>query len=257
MRPTSPTYSGTAYLPRTLLAFFAAVTVTSCSLQAANTSESFPLAPTTLTQIPDCSAVAEQRNPTIYRCAGASAPMFVTVVKDCGVSEKFSHRATTRQLLVGITNLKVLNQEAVNLGSSKALRSVVEGTLDVDPILISTFTVRHDSCVTDLVVWQASLEKAPASLSENLAQETIARETQIAMFQTAATLLAQRVGIDGLGEDFATPPRGSRVPAGALPPQDVSAVTELPPSSTAELSAAQASLSSTIPVRQERGSNEG
>jgi hypothetical protein len=235
MSPTTTIYPFMNRLFSFLYLFLLLGAVTACSLPIGDTSESFPLAPTTLRQIPDCAALPEQRNPTIYRCTGTASPMFITIVKDCSVSEKFSHRATTRQLLVGITNLKVLNQEPVSLGGSKALRSVVEGSLDVDSVLISTFTVRHDSCVTDLVVWQASGEKPSAPLSENIVRETITRETQIAMFQNASTLLAQRVGIEGLGENFATPPSDESVPREAPVQGGSSALTGLSTRSATDL----------------------
>jgi hypothetical protein len=94
-------------------------------------------------------------NPMVYSCAERGRdPFFVTTLRDCSVPEKLTFQTTTRQLLVGVLGLKVIKQEPVQIGTNKVLQTVASGSLDAEPVLLSTFTFRRDSCVTDLVLWR-------------------------------------------------------------------------------------------------------
>jgi hypothetical protein len=105
----------------------------------------------------------------------------VTTVKDCSIPEKFTFQATTRQLLVGVMDLTVMSQSPVAFNSSKALHSVVHGTMDVDPFIMSIYTFHQNDCVTDLVVWKGSSKEKPstedtnafAAVSSSLAQRLV------------------------------------------------------------------------------------
>ena len=103
--------------------------------------------------------------PPVYRCKTESGVVFVSNLKDCSVSEKFSFQATTRQLFVGLTGLTILSQEPVSFGDRRALQTLVSGTLDAQPIAVSTFTFRDGECVTDVVVWRA--EDRPLASTES------------------------------------------------------------------------------------------
>lgn len=182
-----------------VLAIALALFSSGCSSSGSHSSESVPLPPSALAVSEQCSALGDSNgggseNAQVYRCrdleseGGEKEPFFVTVLRDCTISEKFSHRATTRQLLVGFTQLKVLNQEPIEVGPEKVLRSVVSGILDVDPVFISTFTLRRGSCVTDLVMWKQSNEAKDAIVG-TLGSNTVAQK-----FADATTHLAQRFG---------------------------------------------------------------
>jgi hypothetical protein len=88
--------------------------------------------------------------------------MFVTTVKDCSIPEKFTFQATTRQLLVGVMDLTVMSQEPETLNSVKTLHSIVHGTMDVDPFIMSIYTFHQNDCITDLVVWKGSSRLKPS-----------------------------------------------------------------------------------------------
>jgi hypothetical protein len=77
-------------------------------------------------------------------------------MKDCSIPEKFSFQATTRQLLVGLVGTKVARQTPVLVGGRKMLQSVITGTVDADPVILSTLTFRQANCVTDIVLWQSA-----------------------------------------------------------------------------------------------------
>jgi hypothetical protein len=87
-------------------------------------------------------------------CETLHGSLFVTAMQQCGVPDKLSYQATTRQLLVGITNLELVNQTPVAIRDTKALRSTFRGVIDAETILGATFTHRSDDCITDLVVWR-------------------------------------------------------------------------------------------------------
>jgi hypothetical protein len=99
--------------------------------------------------------------PALYQCGDAGERIFVTSLKDCSISEKFTFQTTTRQLFVGLLGLKVVSQESVSLGDTKALQTVVTGTLDAEPVIMSAFTFRRNRCVTDIVLWRSTSSAEP------------------------------------------------------------------------------------------------
>jgi hypothetical protein len=107
--------------------------------------------------------------------------VFVTTVKDCSIPEKFTFQATTRQLLVGVVDLTVLTQDPMTFNSLKALHSLVHGTMDVDPFIMSIYTFHQNECVTDLVVWRGSSRDKPSpedaskfsGVSSSIAQQLV------------------------------------------------------------------------------------
>ncbi len=116
----------------------------------------------------------ENASSRIDLCPSRNGAVFVSVVNDCSISEKFTLQATTRQLFVGLTGLKVISQEPVTLGSTQALHSVVQGTVDADPIAMSTFTFRNGNCVRDLVMWRSLLpSKAGHADVETFVDESV------------------------------------------------------------------------------------
>jgi hypothetical protein len=186
-------------IPAYLLVCTSLILLSGCSSSGAHTSESVPLPPAALAVGDECSELADgsgggAEKAQVYRCKDIGndgvekEPFFVTVLRDCTISEKFNHRATTRQLLVGFSHLKVLNQEPIEVGQEKVLRSVVSGILDVDPVFISTFTLRRGSCVTDLVMWKQSNEAKDAIVG-TLGSKSVAQS-----FADATTHLAQKFG---------------------------------------------------------------
>jgi hypothetical protein len=105
----------------------------------------------------DCHRLPKSSAPSVvYRCTSDVGPLFVATMKDCSIPEKFSFQATTRQLLVGLVGAKVARQTSVPVGDMKMLQSVITGTVDADPVVLSTFTFRQENCVTDIVLWQSA-----------------------------------------------------------------------------------------------------
>jgi len=117
----------------------------------------------------------------VYSCHASDTEIFVTTLKDCSIPEKFTFQTTTRQLFVGLLGLKVISQESVPFGQTKALQTVVTGTLDAEPVLMSAFTFRKDNCVTDIVLWQGAE-------STELASETITAFAQSSTRLTTSLL---------------------------------------------------------------------
>jgi hypothetical protein len=103
----------------------------------------------------------------LYSCRDGGEEIFVTSLKDCSIPEKFTFQTTTRQLFIGLMGLKVISQEPVTLGQTKALQTVVTGTLDAEPVIMSAFTFRRNRCVTDIVLWKSvpAVDPGPDSVS--------------------------------------------------------------------------------------------
>jgi hypothetical protein len=121
--------------------------------------------------------------------------VYVSALKDCSISEKFTLQATTRQLFVGLSGLKVVSQEPVTLGSIQTLHSVVQGTVDADPVAMSTFTFREDSCVRDLAMWRSLL---PAKAGHAEVSDFVSESIDLAKLLIADNHLAEDVsGTEG------------------------------------------------------------
>lgn len=105
-------------------------------------------------EVQHCSKLSGKKSPMVYSCYTTDGPVFLSTLKDCSIGEKFSFQATTRQLLVGLVGMKMISQTPVKLGPVPALQSVVQGTIDAEPIVMSTFTFRRGSCVTDMIFWR-------------------------------------------------------------------------------------------------------
>jgi hypothetical protein len=104
----------------------------------------------------ECTKLPASQAPSVvYSCKSDAGQVFVATLKDCSIPEKFSFQATTRQLMVGLVGAKVAHQAPVSMGKFNTLQSVVTGTIDADPVMMSTFTYRAQRCVTDIIVWQA------------------------------------------------------------------------------------------------------
>ncbi len=139
-----------------------------------------PISTSPLSDAHTCSEVEEiEKSPHVYRCTTPGGPVFVATLQDCSVSEKFSFQATTRQLFVGVTGLKVLSQQPVAVGHRNTLQTLVTGTMDAQPLSVSTFTYREEGCVNDVVVWrteQATVEAGSSVDSFSAASRSIAEQ---------------------------------------------------------------------------------
>ncbi len=137
-------------------------TLIGCSSGTSTPPVSVPLNQPEVREI-HCEKQRGAHGPNIYTCESELGPMFVTTVKDCSIPEKFTFQATTRQLLVGVMDLTVISQEPENLNSVKTLHSIVHGTMDVDPFIMSIYTFHQNDCVTDLVVWRGTSGLKPTA----------------------------------------------------------------------------------------------
>jgi hypothetical protein len=135
-----------------------------CSGSSSPPPKTLPLDSIALDDNPQCDRVTgHDRGVILYRCESVGGPVYVTTLKDCSIPEKFTFQATTRQLLVGVMDLKVENQQPVQFSDVKALHSVVSGTMDADPFLMSIFTFHESTCITDLVLWRGRKPEKPSA----------------------------------------------------------------------------------------------
>ena len=169
------------FLSRGAILIVCLTTLAGCSSGPGNPPVSVPLSAPEVREVAKCSREPDRYGTNIYKCPSTLGSLFVTTVKDCSIPEKFTFQATTRQLLVGVMDLTVMSQSPVSFNSSKALHSVVHGTMDVDPFIMSIYTFHQNDCVTDLVVWKGSSKEKPsiedttafADVSSSLAQRLV------------------------------------------------------------------------------------
>lgn len=136
----------------------------------------------------------------VYECQANGAKVFVTTLKDCSIPEKFTFQTTTRQLFVGLLGLKVVSQDPVLIGKTRALQTVVTGTLDAEPVLMSAFTFRKQNCVTDIVLWQsaASLQVSDDLLS--IFSRSTSQLTARLLDESLSLLNASNISSDGISD---------------------------------------------------------
>jgi hypothetical protein len=132
----------------------------------------------------------------VYRCQSDIGPIFVATLKDCSIPEKFSFQATTRQLMVGLVGAKVARQAPVNMGNFNALQSVVTGTMDAEPVMMSAFTYRNKECITDIILWQA------------VSPDTLEQDEKVTTFSESSKRLASALLNEKLLVQDVTPTEG-------------------------------------------------
>jgi hypothetical protein len=145
----------------------------------------------------DCRRLQESSAPSVvYSCQTDLGPIFVATLKDCSIPEKFSFQATTRQLMVGLVGAKVAHQGPVSMGTFNTLQSVVTGTIDAEPVIMSTFTYRNKDCVTDIVLWQG------------VSADDLAKADRVNAFSESSKKLASALLNDNLLVQDVTPTEG-------------------------------------------------
>ena len=107
------------------------------------------------------------QDPYLYKIIDHSGnaqtpPSFVTAVKQCGgVGRTTSTTATTRQLLVGLSDISIKRQAPLVVAQNKVLFSLLQARLDNKDLTVLSFSSRDDHCVTDLVAWNQTKYNDP------------------------------------------------------------------------------------------------
>ncbi len=140
----------------TCMAF--AISLTSCSIFFSDSSDPQHLS-LSVASDQNWSIESIQENPALYRLTSreldSTDSYYLTSIKDCSFNKPISTQVTTRQLLVGLTNIHIRHQEKLELGQTPLLISILEADLDSEPLLMACYTVQQGNCITDVVVWSA------------------------------------------------------------------------------------------------------
>jgi hypothetical protein len=139
-------------------------------------------------------------NPVVYECQTNGSTLFATTLKDCSIPEKFTFQTTTRQLFVGLLGLKVISQDPVHIGNTRALQTVVTGTLDAEPVLMSAFTFRKQNCVTDIVLWQSADSAQVSDESVSTFSRSTSQLTTSLLDGSLSMLNASNIPSDGISD---------------------------------------------------------
>lgn len=139
--------------------------------------------------------------PVVYECQAIGSTVFATTLKDCSIPEKFTFQTTTRQLFVGLLGLKVISQEPVVIGNTRALQTVVAGTLDAEPVLMSAFTFRKQNCVTDIVLWQSTASPQVSEESASIFSRSTSQLTTSLLDESLSLLNASNFSSDSIPDD--------------------------------------------------------
>ena len=137
---------------------------------SAKPSESLPLDSLDEGQAADWSLTQLSRRPFVYRLNGPmnGVNLYVTALKECGITASRSTRATTRQLFAGFDSLRFERQELVAIGQNTVLLTIASTSLDGQPIHMASFSRRSAECVFDVVLWTPdTLEQNPITETSN------------------------------------------------------------------------------------------
>ena len=96
---------------------------------------------------------------------------YATALRSCGYPEKSSLRGTTRQIFVGLENLRILKQEPVEFSPHRLWAVDATAQSEGIPIHVAAYTLKQNDCFVDFVLWTPlSVEKETLS-SEKTEQE--------------------------------------------------------------------------------------
>lgn len=138
------------YLAVIIAGTSALLSLSSCSLFSAASSSSLALE-----SLPAESGWKEIRaDPFVYENSLSSSRVFLTAVKDCQKSKRRSPVMAARQLLVGLRDIRIVEQDEVQLADRTALRTRISAKFESNPLDLVTFTMTQSDCVYDFVLWQ-------------------------------------------------------------------------------------------------------
>lgn len=154
-------------ISKTILLVVVPFSLTSCSIFSGNKIDSLPVSPidgVTLSEVSE--------DPFLYKLAVTdgdnSRDLFLTRIQECGVKDSTPSVATTRQLLVGFSNIDLRSQDYVPLNGRNILRSNLSAKLDDKPVSLTCYTVRDSGCVQDVLFWSFLDEKSDDKSLQNL-----------------------------------------------------------------------------------------
>lgn len=93
------------------------------------------------------------RSGEVYLVGSGDSRTFASVVEECRDEVPGSLKASTRRLLVGLKDIKVMSEERRTFLGKPLLVATSSATLDSLPILVKTFSLVRGTCVVDLVFW--------------------------------------------------------------------------------------------------------
>lgn len=80
----------------------------------------------------------------------------MTAIKECEQKKIPSPLVATRQLLVGLKDIRIESQENTTVADRPALRTQVKARLEEHPLDLLTYTLSYDNCVYDFVLWRSA-----------------------------------------------------------------------------------------------------
>lgn len=164
--------------------FIAALLLSGCSFGSGRVADSLKIARTDRHSNWSIERISE--SPNVYRRSDPTEQgysLFMTGIKECPIKEGRSSVATTRSLLVGLTDLRLRRQEEVSLNGAPALLSIIEAHFDGRPIALALYTIREQDCVRDYIAWLVTKdgsEKTVKDISIELETELDALQRFIA-----------------------------------------------------------------------------
>lgn len=86
------------------------------------------------------------------------APVYSTALRTCG-GDKQSVRSATRQLLVGLKEIKIIEQRQLEISSFLPWYTLTEARSEGTPVRLASYTTKSpEGCILDLAVWSVAID---------------------------------------------------------------------------------------------------
>ena len=93
-------------------------------------------------------------------------PAYATALKECKLKKSADSASTTRQLMVGLKNIKILREENFLYADKRVFFKHFAAELDEHSLHLLSFSARENDCVFDTVIW--SNDYSPGSVINSL-----------------------------------------------------------------------------------------
>ena len=132
--------------------------LTACSIFGNSSGITIPISTRQLSTMPDWKVESIDSELDLYRVISSTPDIvdsgsYMTALSQCGLGRTASAIATTRQLLVGLKEIKLERNDSVLLEGTKVFFTLFNAKLDQHDLNVACFSVRNENCVQDLILW--------------------------------------------------------------------------------------------------------
>lgn len=146
-----------------------ALLLSSCSITSTDKPKSISSEP----KAPSWAIETISENPYVYRISQEAMPTsfyFYTVIENCSPKLSPAKAVSTRQLLVGLSNIRVGQQLDLEIANQHFLRSQIQADLEQQHLQLVVYTAQSENCLSDYAFWWRESGQQVQDILANLDQ---------------------------------------------------------------------------------------